>query len=242
MTLQEDFTSLPVAKLFSLMYHNVEDTTTSRRAYNEFKRRYSKSFWNMCKEVCKKNNFYSIRDLDKEVYRTSMQEIYINANSFEESKRTISKSLEDQLILGWLGKIAETVIENIISENKQFGKFHLLIPDYHEHLADLKSYQQSNDEIEDEEKNKDKSEDLQRRRIMIFEKGMMKLKPRERDILLEYFKPKGSRKYLSEERITYLCAKWGISLDNLLQIKHRAFPKLKRFCEDEEKKADNKGY
>jgi len=66
----------------------------------------------------------------------------------------------------------------------------------------------------------------------------MELKPREREILLEYFSIKGGCKYLNVDRIAYLSENWEIRHDNLLQIKFRAFQKLERSCEDEQKKTE----
>lgn len=231
--------SLPVTQLFSLMTNNEMFTGTSLRAYHEFEERYEKVLWNICRAVCKKNNFHKIKDLDKEVYRISMQEIYLNSNSFEEPLSKISKDLQDQLLIGWFSRIAESEKEKITSEKRKFEKLHLIVPDYHDHLDELKNYQFDNDEFFEAEKKKDSEEELYRRRKEIYDRVWMKLKPRERDILLEYFSIKGGRKYLSEDRIAYLCAKWKITLDNLLQIKRRAFQKLERFCEDEQKKTEN---
>ena len=233
---------LPVAQLFSLMSNNEEFNSTSLKAYNEFKERYENVLWNICKAVCRKNNFHKIRDLDKDVYRISMQEIYLNSSSFEESNLNASNVSQEELIIGWFGRIAETVKENIVSDHRKFNKLILVVPDYHEHLKDLKNYQFDKDEFNAKENKKDLEEELFNRRKKIFEKEWMKFKPREREILLEYFSITGGRKYLSEDRIAYLCAKWLISLDNLLQIKYRAFKKLERLCNDEEKKTENKSH
>ena len=239
MSNQNVLKSLPVAQLFSLMASNDVHTTMSSRAYYEFQYRYEKILWNTVKEVCNRNNFDKIKDLDKEVYKTSMQEVYINAISFQESKSKVSKEIQDQLLVGWFGKIAETVMENIISDHKKFEKVHLIIPDYPDHLKDLKSFQQDKDEIEENENKRNKADDLLGSKMRIYENGMQELKPREREILMEYFSLAGGRKYLSEDRIVYLCTKWKISQDNLLQIKHRAFLKLKSYCNDEQKKTEN---
>ncbi len=233
--------SLPAAELFLLMSENEKFTTISLRAFNEFQERFGKVFWNICHDVCKKNNFSSIIDLDKEVYRISMQEIYLNAKSFKRSNAKLSTKIQDELLLGWLGDIAETVKENIISEHHNFEKMHYTIPDYNAYLNRVKSFQENKEEIEEEENKKDEAEISMERKLLIFQQAMKKLKPREREIIIEYNQSTGDRKYLREDRIAYLCKKWHISPDNLLHIKHRAIKKLKRFCEDEEKKAETGG-
>ncbi len=239
MTRQNIFKSLPTSQLFSLMSDNENFTSISLNAFNEFKERYEKVLWNICRAVCKKNNFHKIVDLDKEVYEKSMQEIYLNANSFEVSLKKISKELQDQLLIGWFAGIAEKEKEKLTTEKRKFEKFHLIVPDYHDHLEELKSFQSDQDEFIELEKKKESEEEIFSRRKEIYDRVWMKLKPRERDILLEYFSVKGIRKYLSNDRIAYLCTKWKITLDNLLQIKRRAFQKLERFCEDEQKKTEN---
>jgi len=241
MSNQIDLKSLPIAQLFSLMTNNEEFTGTSLRAYYEFQARYEKVLWNACKSVCKKDNFHKIIGLEKDVYRISMQEIYLKSNSFEESLGKVSKELQDQLLIGWFSRIAEVEKEKLTVEKRKFEKFNLVVPDYHDHLEELKIYQTDTDDFLQAEKKKDRKEELYRRRKEIYDKVWVKLKPRERDILLEYFSIKGGRKYLSEDRIAYLCAKWKITLDNLLQIKRRAFQKLESFCEDEQKKTENAG-
>lgn len=239
MTHQNIFKSLPTSQLFSLMSNNEKYTIISLRAYYEFEDRYKKVLWNICSAVCKKNNFHKIVDLDKEVFRISMQEIYLNSDSFRESNLRVSRDFQDHLLIGWFGEIAETVRQNIISDHKKFDKLHLVVPDYHDHLEELKIYQHDEDEFKKEEAKKDSDEGILKIRMFFYEKGMQMLKTREREILLEYFSLVGESKYLSEDRIAYLCAKWKISKDNLLQIKYRAFQKLKRFCEDEQKKTEN---
>lgn len=241
MTNQIDLKSLPVAQLFSLMTNNEEFTETSLRAYYEFKARYEKVLWNACKSVCKKDNFHKIIDLEKDVYRISMQEIYLKSNSFKESLRKVSKERQDQLLIGWFSRIAEVEKEKLTTEKRTFEKLNLVVPDYHDHLEELKCYQMDNDDYLEDEKNKDREDDLRKRQKEIYDRSWMKLKPRERDILKEYFSIKEGRTYLSDDRIAYLCAKWKITLDNLLQIKRRAFQKLERFCEDEQKKTENAG-
>jgi hypothetical protein len=241
MTNQIDLKSLPVAQLFSLMTNNEKFTGTSLRAYYEFEERYEKVLYNICKAVCKKDNFHKIIGLEKDVYRISMQEIYLKSNSFEESLGKVSKELQDELLIGWFSRIAEVEKEKLTAEKRKFEKINLVVPDYHDHLEELKIYQLDNDAFGEAEKKKDIEEDLYRRRKEIYDRVWVKLKPRERDILLEYFSIKGGRKYLSEDRIAYLCAKWKITLDNLQHIKRRAFQKLERFCEDEQKKTENAG-
>lgn len=231
--------SLPIVQLFSLMSNNEKFTGISLRAYYEFEERFSKILWNICSAVCNKNNFHKIKDLDKEVYRISMQEIYLNSSSFKESKSRVSRNVQDHLLIGWFGEIAETVRQNLVSDHRKFDKLHMVVPDYYEHLDELKSQQHDVDEFNNEEKKKDSNEVLLKSRMVFYEKGMQKLKPREREVLLEYFSLEGGRKYLSEDRIAYLCTKWKITKDNLLQIKHRAYLKLERFCIDEQKKTEN---
>lgn len=239
MTHQNIFKSLPTSQLFSLMANNEKFTSISLRAYNEFKERYEKDLWNICSAVCKKNNFHKIIDLDKEVYRISMQEIYLNSNSFEISQSKSSKDHQDQLLIGWFARIAEIEKEKITAEKRNFEKLNLIVPDYHDHIEAMKSLQYDKDEFDEVEKRKDREDKLFSRRKEIYDRAWIKLKPREQEILLEYFSIPGGQKYLSEDRIVYLCAKWKITLDNLLQIKHRAFQKLIRFCEDEQKKTEN---
>lgn len=230
--------SLPTTELFSLIANNEELTTISLRAFKEFEDRYGKVLWNICKEVCAKHNFDKIPGLDKDVYRTSMQEIYLNAKSYKISNGKHSSKYQDQLLIGWLGNIAESVKENIIAEHNNFEKMHCTVPDYDVWLDRVKSFQKNKEEIEEEEKMKAEKEISKTRKLLVFQMAMKKLKPREREIIIEYYQVTGDRKYLREERIAYLCKKWNISLDNLIHIKHRAIKKLKRFCEDEEKKAE----
>jgi len=53
-----------------------------------------------------------------------------------------------------------------------------------------------------------------------------KLVKSKREILLEYFNIKGGRKKLDDEKIAYLCKRWGFTSGNLLKIRDRTFEKL----------------
>jgi len=67
-----------------------------------------------------------------------------------------------------------------------------------------------------------------------------KLKKRDREIILEYFNIKGDRKNLDDEKIAYLCKRWGITPGNLLKIRDRTFYKLEaaflRYVEQEQER------
>ncbi len=231
--------SMSIAELFTLMTDNKLYATLSLRAYNEFKDRYEKELWNICHSVCSKAWMLKIRDLDKDVYRISMQEIYLRAKSFTIPASGVSKSLQEDLLVGWFSRIAETVKANIIADNKGFEKYHFTFPDYNDHVEALKCYQTDKEELD----NKLKKEEIDAAKLLLkkdtFEKAFMKLNPREQEILLEYFNLQGNQKYLKGDKIVYLCKRLGITQDNLLQIKYRGFLKLKRLCNNEQKKTVN---
>ena len=235
--------SLQISELFFLMSNNEENSTLSLRAYNELMNRYNSEFSKICKEVCRKNNFEKIRDLDEEVLRISKEEIYLRCKSFDLSKKKISKKSQEKYFLGWIGNIAERVLTDIISENNKFEERHNLLPDFPDffnHTDTLKSFQIHIEDIEEEEKLSDAIEEARLSKLRIFARAMKRLKPREREILLEWAKIKKGRTNLTKNRIVYLCRRFKTTHDNLLHIKHQAIKKLYRLFLDEQKKEANR--
>ena len=240
MTPTHVFKSMSIAELFTLMANNEQFSTLSIRAYNEFRERYEKELWNICHAVCSKAWAFKIRDLDKRVYCTSMQEIYLKAKSFSVPETPVSKSVQEDMLIGWFSRIAESVKANIITENKEFEKQHLIVPDFNEHLEALKCYQVSKEELEEKLKKEELDDAGLLHKKEIFDKAFMKLNSREQFILLEYFNLQAGQKYLKADKIVYLCEQLGITHDNLLQIKFRGLRKFKRLCNNEQKKTVNK--
>jgi hypothetical protein len=229
--------SLPIAELFSLMPNNESHTTMTQRAYNVFVERYENDLKEICKEVCRKNNFNKIKDLDKDVFNRSIEEFYINSKSFLKSNKKISTKNLEKLIFRRFGEIAEKTMNEIILENNKFELKHLIVPDYHNHLEDLKSFQKDEEQIAEEEKAKDIKELLQVQNLFVFQKALKRLKPREREIIIVYYQAKQGNNHLSDDRIAYLCKKWKVTVDNLQHIKPRIVKKLNKLYRDEQTKA-----
>ena len=240
MTHQHVIKSLQIVELFSLMVHNEKDNTISLRAYNELKHRYKNSFEQICKDICKKNNFEKIKSLDEDVLNISLEEIFLKSSSFLNHEKKISNRAAEKYLFGWFGNISESVMKQIIFENNHFDKKHLIVPDFDDHLVDLGCNQNHKEDLEEEEKQEEAIEDEKMRKLRIFERAMERLTPREREILIEYKKVKSGYSNLSEDRIAYLCKRWKTSHDNLLHIKHRATKKLYRLYLDEQKKEDKR--
>lgn len=239
MTPTHVFKSMSIAELFTLMARDEQYSSLSLRAYNEFRERYEKELWNICHTVCSKSWALKIRDLDKQVYCRSMQEIYLNAKSFTVHETPVSEALYEDLLIGWFSRIAESVRANIITENKEFEKHHFTVPDFNEHLEALKCYQVSKEELEEKLIKEELDDAGLLHKKEIFDKTFSKLNSREQFILLEYFNLQAGQKYLKADKIVYLCEQLGITHDNLLQIKYRGFRKFKRLCNNEQKKTVN---
>lgn len=239
MTPTHVFKSMSIAELFTLMARDEQYSSLSLRAYNEFRERYEKELWNICHAVCSKYWALKIRDLDKQVYCRSMQEIYLNAKSFTVPENPVSESLHEDLLIGWFSRIAESVRANIITENKEFEKHHFTVPDFNEHLEALKCYQSSKEELEEKLKKEELDDAEQLIKKEKYDKAYEKLSTREQTVLLEYFNLQAGQKYLKADKIVYLCELLGITQDNLLQIKYRGFRKIKRLCNNEQKKTVN---
>ena len=232
--------SLQIVELFLLITDNERNETLALRAHNELLERYTPEFEKICKEVCGKNNFDKIRDLDKEVLRISLEELFLRATSFKLPQRKTSRRLQEKYLTGWFGNIAEKVLENIILENNHFEKKHSLFPDFFDHMNDLKTFQQHQEDIEEEDKLQQELEEAKLAKLRVFARAMERLKPRDREILIEYKKLKPGNKNLDNDRIAYLCKRWKTTHDNLLHIKPRAIKKLHRLMLDEQEKENRR--
>jgi hypothetical protein len=180
--------------------------------------------------------------ITSEIYfsKVEIEEIFLRCDTFQLPKKKSSVGLQEKFLIGWFGNIAEKVLENSILENNHFEKKHQVVPVYHDHLTDIRSFQQHEEEFEEEEKHKDALEAEKLLRLRILMKAMERLKPKEREILLEYKKIKAGSTNMSEDRIAYLCKRWKTNHLNLLQIKVRATKKLHRLFLDEQEKENKR--
>ncbi len=237
----KDLKKAKVTELLSLIAIEENSCGISKPALAEFVGRYNERFWNICKEVTgKKQKFYL--NLDLNTYQDAFAKVCEEAGSFKKLLRNAGDADIDRVILAWMGEFAQQAMDNIIKREDEFNSAHKLVGEYDKYEAHHFEMQLSTDEI----KENARAEEMERLEMLDDKKkldeALARLSRREREILLEYFKPKGKRKYIPEARIDYLCSRWKITREYLHQVKHRAYLKVIRHCiGNEENKETNTG-
>jgi hypothetical protein len=207
METQQPLEALTLAELFERIARKDIDELTYERAYRVFHARYKDRLGSLCEELAKnKKSLY--HNLSLEIFQRTLAEVAEQAGTYRVTKRNSNREEEDALVLGWMGQIAQLMLDAIMEERDTFQEEKQLKADILK--ADKKK----------------------------LDAALASLSKRDREILLEYYKPNGIRKYLSKERIDYLCRRWKITEDNLLQIKHRAYKKISGILLGNEKEQD----
>jgi len=233
----KDLRKAKVAELISLMAGDGMFSSIPERAFEEFVKRYKEPFWTLCKEFTgDKQKFY--RDIALETYQSSFAEIYSKAGEFKKIIKKVSDKDVDITVLAWLGEIAQRSMDGFIKKEDGFSEMHELVRDYNDYNENLHEVPLTPEEKqeEDELRQMGNAEILQYKHKL--DHALAMLSRRDREILLEYFKPKGARKYLLKDRISYICSRWKITPDNMPQIKHRALKKVYSLCFDHEKNTE----
>lgn len=237
METQQQLEKLTLTELFERIAGKAGDENSSDRAFRIFHLRYKQRLGNLCKEVSlKKATLY--QGLALEIFRRTLTEVFKKASTYSITGRNINKKEEDLLVLSWMGAIAQQLVDVIIEERDTFRRVHVLVPDYFEHIETIDDEPFNSYEALDTEENYRLQAEKLKSDKKKLDVALARLKKRDREILLEFFKPKGIRKYLTKERIAYLCRHWNITEDNLYQIKLRAFKKLSGIFLEYEKEQD----
>ena len=228
---------LSLAELFKRMARKEGDDLSYERSYHVFHARYKQRLGNLCMELArKKTAFY--QELSLETFRRTLAEVFEQAATFQVTDRNLNTEEEDALVLGWMGMIAQQMLDAIMEERDTFRKVHVLVPGYFEYIIMMDDAAVSSFEVDEKEEALRLLAEKLKADKKKLDVAMVSLSKRDREILLEYFKPKGNRKYLSKERIDYLCRRWNLTEDNMLQIKRRALKKISRILLGNEKKQD----
>lgn len=228
---------LTLAELFERMARKSGDELIYEQSYRVFHARYKQRFGTLCMELAKKKTaFY--QELSLEVFQRTLAEIVEKASTYQVPDGKLDTEEEDALVLGWMGLIAQQMLDAIMEERDTFRKMHVSVPSYFEYNKMLDDAPLSSFEADEQEATLKLQAEILKADKKKLDAAMASLSKRDREILLEYFKPKGNRKYLSKERIDYLCRRWNLTEDNLLQIKYRKLKKISGILVGNEKKQD----
>jgi len=237
METKQQLEELTLTELFERIARKDIDEPTYERAYRVFHARYKDRLGILCVELAKnKNALY--HELPLEIFQRTLAEVAEQAGSYRVTIRNSNREEEDALVLGWMGHIAQQMLDAIMEERDTFHRVHVSVPCYYEYEEMLDDEPFNNVEADEKEEYIKLQAAILKADKKKLDAAMASLSKRDREILLEYYKPNGYRKYLTKERNVYLCRHWNVTEDNLLQIKHRAFKKISGILLRNEKEQD----
>lgn len=70
-----------------------------------------------------KTTFY--QELSLETFRRALAEVFEQAATFQVTDRNLNTEEEDALVLGWMGMIAQQMLDAIMEERDTFRKVHV---------------------------------------------------------------------------------------------------------------------
>jgi hypothetical protein len=216
--------SLPVDELMDLIKNQSNDSEYAENALYEFLRRYGDVLKAKCRYAAgillKKSS--TILNL---VYDHAVELAYYQAQTYKPCGAGLTKKETDRHLADWLAVIAEVSADQIGTHEKAFYRNHVVTEDM-EAYSELPSWDVTAEEETDPEA--DYREFLRSKRLMTLEVVTGQLSKREQDIVYAFKHPMAGKKYLDAKQVSAICNKWRISQDNLYQVKHRAFGKIRK--------------
>ena len=223
-TSQQKLGSLPIDKLMDMIKNQSNDSDCAEDALNEFLLRYGELLKSKCRYsagiLLKKSS--TILNL---VYNHAIDLVYYQAATYKSCGTALTKKETDKHVADWLSVIAEIAAEQIGRHEEAFYRNHT-ITDNMEAYCDQPSWDESDEEVADPEA--EYRDFLKRKRLMTLQVVTGRLSPRERAVMDAFIHPMAGKKYLDAAQISAICKKWKISQDNLYQMKHRTFDKIRK--------------
>lgn len=226
-----------LGELFKAMSQKKSDIDESHHAFREFHRRYSGRLGTLCEALVSKRRHTS-DGLALEIYRQTLEHVYLKAASFKTDRNSFEGEHGEQLIMSWMGQIAEAVLDELMKADDQFRRVNVLVPDFYDYANEVCLYGEEDaiDPVQDELD--EQYYELLEIQVKRLNAALKKLNSVEKEILKEYFSMKGVQKYLDKEKITYLCRRLKRTHDNILHIKKRALDKLDKELKRDEENQD----
>lgn len=221
---QQNLGSLPVDELMDMIKNQSNDSESAENALNEFLRRYGELLKAKCRHsaglLLKKSS--TILNL---IYDHAIDLVYYQSATYKPCGTRSTKKAADKHVADWLSVIAEIAAEQVGKHEKAFYGSHT-ITDNMEAYSDQASLEEPDEEVTDPEA--DYREFIKRKRLMTLQVVTGRLSPRERAVIDAFTHPMAGKKYLDAAQISAICSKWKISQDNLYQLKHRTFDKIRK--------------
>lgn len=210
---QQELAKKPVEELFLIMAMKDESQEEALSAFGEFYKRYHPFLDSICKKVCvisKLNN----AEVSEVIYSNTLVKIYEKAISFVTIEKEKNVSNKEKLLKGWIGKIAENELLQILRRGEHDCKKFVHVPD--EELPELTFDDSPPNDIPLPEENR------------LLEAAMLELSTTERDILIEISLYKAKGKYTPRDIIEKLSQQYHVTHDSIRQTYHRATKKIKQ--------------
>lgn len=210
---QQELAKKPVEELFLMMAMKDDNQEDALSAFGEFYKRYQTFLDSICKKVCdisKLNN----AEVSEVIYSNTLVKIYEKAISFVKIEKEKNISNKEKLLKGWIGKIAENELLQILRRGEHDCKKFVNIPD--EDLPELTFDDSPAADIPLPEETR------------LLEAAMLELSITERDVLIEISLYKATGKYTPRDIIEKLSQQKHVTHDSIRQIYHRATNKIKQ--------------
>jgi hypothetical protein len=237
MATSAELKQLTLGELIIAISQKKSDINESHNAFREFHRRFFERLGNLCEVLVSKRKLKR-EGLALEVFRQTLLHVYEEAGKLKAGKTILDGENGEQLILSWMGQIAEAVLDEIMKEEDQYRSVNVLVPEFYNYVEEVCIYGEEEAADSAEEEQDEQYYELLESRIKKLNAAKSKLNPVEKEILKEYFKLKGVQKYLDKENIAYLCKRLKKTHDNILHIKKRAIAKLEKELKRDEENQD----
>jgi hypothetical protein len=218
--------------LLLLISWKEENYIKAEQAFNLFTRRYSPYLDSVAFRVCHYSQHYYSASLSRQVVWNTFYYVWENPEVVLEAlDKKSDQFVDDTSVKAALGRIASKVFRNeILMAEKMFGKEGKAIPFDGKIENKLGVDQEMMPEKVDDRP--DDSDFEPGDELIIYEKAMSMLKPREQDIIKMYMQFSVKGQHVSDEVIKILCERWEILPANLKQIRKRALDKLKKYSDE----------
>jgi len=174
----------------------------------------------VCSKFVKDYGNEIVQDIFNNTFKQIFEKAGVVAQAMEKHEGCDENFIRKKM-RAYLGKMAENELMQYIRHEGQYKDSHALMDD----MTLLQEFDCS--DAEDVEEGKINFNSKEKDAI---KSGLLLLKDRERDILIESTRYQKDGKDLPDEIIAELCARWDILPGNFRVIKHRALKKLEQYA------------
>jgi DNA-directed RNA polymerase specialized sigma24 family protein len=206
--------AVPLEELILLMAMEEDDRPGAERAFNIIIDRFEPYLKNVCYKYLFEYRSYDENDL-KTLVNNVLYLLFKNANHLLHIENIKTENHKEAILKAWLSKVA----------SREANKMNDTRKDYYASMSVTEDFSTFADTLIDQS---DEEEIPSSDEMKILVNVLNELNPREKDIILSYYRYLDGRRHLPPEEEQRLCDEYQILPDNLNHIKFRTFRKIKQ--------------